>query len=217
VTKSKETNKNKDDQLEVDVTIDETNTVDSEKNLIDILKTMKQGKTEVDFDKLIALGLQMKEELAIIANKRDEYLAISQRFKADFENFKRRSQKQAENNVRYSSERIISKIFEPIEDVDRAIKFAKEKQLDTIPLDGVEIIYNKLARILEDEGVTLITPNPGEDFDPNFHEAVCVDPVGKEKPGKVVQTLEKGYKMKDRVLRAAKIMVSAEQDDDADE
>jgi len=150
-----------------------------------------------------------------VQKERDEYLALLQRFKADFENYKKRAQKQAENNMRLSSEKIISKIFGPIEDLDRAIQFAQKNNQDNVPLEGLTIIYQKLTRILEDEGVKIINPSKGEKFDPRYHEAIVTDHSGTHDPDKVVQTIEKGYMLNNRVLRAAKIMVSAEKEQES--
>ena len=92
------------------------------------------------------------------------------------------------------------------------MKFANNNDQGTVPLDGLEIIHGKLVRILEDEGVTLINPEIGEKFDPRFHEAISIDPSGKHEPNLVVQLFEKGYKIKERVIRAAKVMVSTEKE-----
>lgn len=185
-------------------------------------KDSKTGKLIKELDKRLD-GISLKDIL--IANKKmitetkqakkekEEYLATLQRFKADFENYKKRAQKQADNSVRYSSERILDKILAPIENIDRAIKFAKDNEVETIPLDGIEVIYERLMRILEEEEVGIINPNEGDKFDPNYHEAVCVDATGKYEPELVVQLIEKGYKIKEKVLHTAKVMVSIEKEE----
>ncbi|NHJ49751.1 MAG: nucleotide exchange factor GrpE [Asgard group archaeon] len=179
-----------------------------DKKLRDIVTKFDKAAKDFSLKDLIQKNLEMFDEVEKANKERDEYLTILQRFKADFENYKKRSQKQASHNVQLSSERILSKVFEPIEDISRAINFAQEKDQDNIPLDGIAIIYNKLYRVLTDEGVEEINPNQGDAFDPKYHEAVVLDKSGKYGSEVVVQVFEKGYMLKERVLRAAKVMVS---------
>jgi len=149
-------------------------------------------------------------ELLEAQKQKEEYLSLLQRFKADFENYKKRSEKNHEMNIKLSSERIITKIFEPVEDLNRALSFAKENNNNTIPFEGIDIIHDKFSRILEDEGVVFIEPKKGDAFDPRYHEAFVADNSGKHEPNIVLQLFEKGYMIKDRVIHAAKVMVSTE-------
>ena len=210
------------------MTKSEEDTIVSEvEEIIKVLeKDSKTQKLIKELDKMLD-GISLKDIL--VKNKKmiteteqakkekEEYLSLLQRFKADFENYKKRAQKQADNNVRYSSEKILSKIFNPIENIERAIEFAKENSKETVPLEGIIIIHEKLSRILEEEGVALINPIQGEKFDPFYHEAVCVDSTGNFEPGVIVQLLEKGYKIKEKVMHAAKVMVSTEKEETKEE
>lgn len=180
------------------------------KNLKKLMEDFDKIAKDFSLQELLTNNLLMIELVDKTKKERDEYLTLLQRFKADFENYKKRSEKQAQHNVQISSERILSKIFVPIEDINRAVEFAKENNKEIIPLDGVVIIYNKLSRVLENEGIVEINPKQDETFDPKHHEAICLDHSGKFSPNKIVQVIEKGYKLKERVLRAAKVMVSAE-------
>ena len=172
----------------------------------------KFDKVVKDFSlqELLERDSKLIEEVKIANKERDEYLSLLQKFKADFENYKKRTEKQNEHIVQRSSDRIISKLFEPVEDLSRAIAFASEHQEGTVPLEGISIVYNKLMRLLEDEAVELIAPSPGDTFDPHYHEAICTDPSGNSDPEAVVHVVEKGYKIKGKVVRAAKVMVSTE-------
>ncbi|MEA2070732.1 MAG: nucleotide exchange factor GrpE, partial [Asgard group archaeon] len=117
-----------------------------------------------------ALLTILKREQELLENfnnaiaDRDKYLSMLQRFKADFENYKKRAKKQNENKVQFHSQRIVSKIFEPIEELNKAITYAKETEQETIPLEGLNIIYNKLVRNLKDEGFAFIEPSKGDVF-----------------------------------------------------
>jgi molecular chaperone GrpE len=176
-----------------------------------LLKEFDSQFKEISIREILETDEKIQEEILAVKKERKEYLDSLQRFKADFENYKKRAQKQEESSIRYSSERILSKVFEPIEDMSRIIDFAKKNNDDKVPLDGIEMTFNKLLRILEDEGVSIISPKPGDSFDPQYHEAVCVDNTGKFGANKVTQQFEKGYKIKDRVIRASKVMVSTEE------
>ncbi|MHA1504736.1 MAG: nucleotide exchange factor GrpE [Candidatus Heimdallarchaeota archaeon] len=157
-----------------------------------LIKEFDKQVKNFDLKKLIDNEKKMLEKVEQANKEKDEYLDLLQRFKADFENYKKRAQKLSDNSVQISSERIVTKIIDPIEDLSRIVNFASEKESDIIPLEGIEIVYNKFLRILKDEKVTIIDPKIGSEFDPRFHEAILIDNSGKQKPGMVVQLLEKG-------------------------
>jgi len=182
-----------------------------------LIKELDKKLDGISLKDILVTNKKMITETEQANKEKEEYLSLLQRFKADFENYKKRAQKQADNNVRYSSEKILSKIFNPIENIERAIEFAKDNGQESIPLEGIKIIHGKLSRVLEEEGVALINPQKGEKFDPYYHEAVCVDPSGNFEPGIIAQLLEKGYKIKERVMHAAKVMVSAEKEETKEE
>jgi len=182
-----------------------------------LIKELDKKLDGISLKDILVTNKKMIAETEQAKNEKEEYLSLLQRFKADFENYKKRAQKQADNNVRYSSEKILSKIFNPIENIERAINFAKDNGQESIPLEGLKIIHGKLSRVLEEEGVALINPQQGEKFDPYYHEAVCVDSTGNFEPGVIVQIIEKGYKIKERVMHAAKVMVSAEKEETKEE
>ncbi len=175
-----------------------------------LIKDFDKHVKNFDLKKLIDNEKKMLEKVEQANKEKDEYLDLLQRFKADFENYKKRAQKLSDNSVQISSERIVTKVIDPVEDLSRIVNFASEKESDIVPLEGIEIVYNKFLRILNDEEVTIIDPKIGSEFDPGFHEAIVVDNSGKQKPGMIVQLLEKGYKIKDKIIRAAKVVVSAE-------
>jgi molecular chaperone GrpE len=175
-----------------------------------LIKELDKQVKNFNLKELIDNEKKMIKQVEAANKERDEYLDILQRFKADFENYKKRAQKLSDNSIQLSSERIVSKIIEPIDDLSRIVDFAKNKENDTVPYEGIDIVYNKLLRILDDEQVSIIEPKIGSEFDPKFHEAIVMDNSGKHEPGLVVQLFEKGYKIKDKIIRAAKVVVSGE-------
>jgi molecular chaperone GrpE len=182
-----------------------------------LIKELDKRLDGISLKDILVANKKMIEVTEQAKKEKEEYLSTLQRFKADFENYKKRAQKQADSNVRFSSEKILNKIISPIENIDRAIKFAEENDQNSVPLEGIAIIYGNLIRVLEEEGVAIINPQQGEKFDPHYHEAVCVDSSGKFESGVVVQVLEKGYKIKERVMHAAKVMVSTEKEETEEE
>jgi molecular chaperone GrpE len=182
-----------------------------------LIKELDKKLDGISLKEILVTNKKMITETEQAKKEKEEYLATLQRFKADFENYKKRAQKQADNNVRFSSERILDKILTPIENIDRAIKFAKDNEEEIIPLDGIEVIYGKLMRVLEEEGVAIIKPKEGDKFDPYYHEAVCVDATGKFEPELIVQLIERGYKIKEKVMHTAKVMVSVEKEETKEE
>ncbi len=179
-----------------------------------ILKEFDGQFKDISIKDILETDEKLQEEILKVKKERKEYLDSLQRFKADFENYKKRAQKQEESNIRYSSERILSKVFEPIDDLSRIIDFAVKNKEEEVPLDGLEITYKKLVKILDEEGISIINPQPGDTFDPQFHEAICVDNTNKFRANEIAQQFEKGYKIKDRVIRASKVMVSSEEENE---
>ncbi len=176
-----------------------------------LLKEFDGQFKDISIKDILETDDKLQEEILKVKKERKEYLDSLQRFKADFENYKKRAQKQEESNIRYSSDRILSKVFEPIDDLSRIIDFAIKNKENKVPLDGLEMTYKKLVKILEEEGVSIINPQPGDIFDPKYHEAICVDNSDRFRANEIVQQFEKGYKIKDRVIRASKVMVSSEE------
>jgi molecular chaperone GrpE len=179
--------------------------------LKELLSKLNKKIDAFDLEQIIESEKELLDDLAETTKQRDEYLRLLQQYKADFENYKKRIEKRNKSNIQFYTEKIIKRIFEPIEDLSRVIEFAEERQQEEIPLEGITLIHQKLERILDDENVEVIRPKPGDTFNPRYHEAVCVDPTGKYEAGKVSRLLEKGYCINNRVVEAAKVMVAEEQ------
>lgn len=176
-----------------------------------LLKEFDGQLKDISIRDILETDEKLQEEILKVKKERKDYLDSLQRFKADFENYKKRAQKQEKSNIRYSTERILSKVFEPIDDLSRIIDFAVKNNEEKVPLEGLELTFKKLLKILDEESVSIINPQPGDVFDPQFHEAICVDNSGKFRANEIAQQFEKGYKIKNRVIRASKVMVSSEE------
>lgn len=135
-----------------------------------------------------------------------EYLDSLQRERATFQNYKRRVEREREEQAQTNAGRLLIKLLPVLDDFYRA--------MDAVPngergswFDGIVLILRKFERLLQDEGVTEI-PALGQAFDPNFHEAVGVDPDSGAESGTITAVLQRGYQQGGRVLRPALVRVA---------
>lgn len=133
--------------------------------------------------------------------KMEDYHDQLQRLQADFENYKKRSEKNMKDYVKYANENLIIKIIDAYEDFERALE-ADPKDLK----EGVEIIYKKLKDILEGEGLCQIKAE-GEKFDPFKHEALMVEDNEDYDDDTVIEELGKGYTLGSKVIKYSKVKV----------
>ena len=138
-----------------------------------------------------------------IADLNDKYL----RKCAEFENFRRRSIKEKAELILNGGEKVITKILPVIDDMERAIENGKKTDDVATLREGMELIYKKFLKILEGEGVKTIE-TLGKDFNVDYHEAIAMVPgQDDDKKGKVIDCVQTGYTMNDKVIRFAKVAV----------
>lgn len=138
-----------------------------------------------------------------IADLNDKYL----RKCAEFENYRRRSIKEKAELVLNGGEKVITKILPVIDDMERAIDNGKKTDDVETLREGMELIYKKFLKILEDQGVKPIDA-VNQDFNVDFHEAIAMVPgVGDDMKGKVIDCTQTGYTLNDKVIRFAKVAV----------
>ncbi len=134
---------------------------------------------------------------------KDKYL----RAVAEFENFKRRTLKEKTELILNGGEKTITAILPIIDDMERAIENAHKQACVDVVEEGWELIYKKLLSTLEGMGVKKIEVD-GKDFDVDFHEAVAMVPgMGDDKKGKIIDCVQTGYTLNDKVIRHAKVAV----------
>lgn len=132
----------------------------------------------------------------------DQYL----RLLAEFDNFRKRSRKEYDSLLEYASEKVLSALLPVLDDFDRTLTaMEKTDNLSSIK-EGITLVTNKLHKTLEKEGLNLIEC-AGQPFDSNLHEAIHSIEVPEEKKGIVLEQAEKGYRLKDKVIRYAKVIV----------
>jgi len=129
------------------------------------------------------------------------------RLAAEFENYKKRMQRERETMMKYAEENILKELLPTIDNLERAIEQGQKSEDAAALLEGVEMTYNGLLSALEKFGLTPLS-GVGEEFDPNFHEALAMEPSDEVPANVILQEYQKGYMFKDRLIRAAKVVVS---------
>lgn len=152
---------------------------------------------------------QLRTELAAAQTKADDLLDKLQRTAAEFQNSRRRQEKQLADEIDRAGTQIIHRLLPAIDDLDLAFQNvpAEVEQQGGAWLDGLRQIQKKLMQLLEDRGVKVIAKEGP--FDPNRHEAVSSEPSETVESGHIIQTLRTGYEYKERVLRPALVRVAA--------
>jgi len=127
---------------------------------------------------------------------------------AEFENYKRRTEADALNITKYAAEHIILQLLPILDDLSRSLKNGKEK-LEADPFyKGVELIYSKFMKVLEAQGVKVME-TVGKEFNVDYHDALMQVPKADVPPHTIIEEVEKGYLLHDKVLRHAKVIVSS--------
>ena len=180
---------------------------------ITIIFITTKGELMTDKDELKTLKNDLKENESEIKDlnnqieekdqKIDDYFSQLQRLHADFENYKKRSQKDIESYRKYANEGLIIKLIDTYEDLGRALKSSEKGENLK---EGVELIYKNLKKVLEKEGLEEI-PTTGEKFDPFKHEALMTENHEDYESGLVTEELAKGYTLKSKVIKCAMVKV----------
>ena len=133
---------------------------------------------------------------------KDKYLRLF----AEFENYKKRTFKEKLELMKTAAQDTMSALLPVLDDFDRAKKNAEDQSTEEVFSEGVNLVYNKLYSVLKNKGLEAMESN-GEVFDPELHEAITEIPAPtSELKGKIVDTIEKGYTLKDKIIRHAKVV-----------
>jgi molecular chaperone GrpE len=152
------------------------------------------------------------EELAELRRKAAECDQLMDRLKrvtADYLNSQKRLERRADERAAYAIESFARELLLVADDLARAIKAAREHQPHGTVSAGLELVEKHLALIFARNGILPIETKIGEPFDSNGHEAVSVVPTDQMEPGRVVEELQRGFRLHGRVLRPARVTVSA--------
>jgi len=198
MSKHKNTNSkaklNEQDETEV---IDNISDVESENEGTEVVENEEMSQIE-------SLSKQLADEKEKVEKEKKEYLFLM----AEFDNFRKRTLKEKSEIIRNAAESAMKGLLPIVDDFERGLEAVKNSSDAEAVKEGMELIYNKLLKYLEQNGVKPIE-STGKDFDSELHEAIAMVPVEDEsKKGKVIDTPTKGYTINgDKVLRFAKVAV----------
>ncbi len=140
-----------------------------------------------------------------VARERDEYLDALQRLKAEFDNYRKRVARDQQELAARAHERLMKELVPVLDDLERALEAATEHEEARLE-EGVRLVHRSLADLLAREGLSEVATDGR--FDPHSQEALLSQPSDQEE-GTVIQVLQKGYLLGDRVLRPARVVISA--------
>jgi len=164
---------------------------ETSENDSDLKQKGKKGKAEDS----------LQEELDEL---KDKYLRLF----AEFDNYKKRTVKERLDLMKTAGQETIQSLLPVLDDFDRAKKSAESDKSAEVFSEGVAMVYKRLYHILEQQGLKSMESN-GIDFNPELHEAISEIPAGQAMKGKVIDTVEKGYTLNDKIIRYAKVVVGS--------
>ncbi len=147
----------------------------------------------------------LEKELAECRKQRDEYLAGWKRAKADFINYKNSEQERFNSFLRLQQEVLMKDLVGVLDSLDLSLVSAEGESINK---KGIYLIKNQLADSLKKHGLQPILVKPGDKFDPRLHEAIGAVKGSGQSPGTIVEEVEAGYLLQDKVLRAAKVRIA---------
>jgi molecular chaperone GrpE len=144
------------------------------------------------------------QELEALQKERDELVDTLQRVQAEFDNYRKRAARDQQSLVTRAHERLVKELLPVLDDLERALEAAEAHEEAKLE-EGVALVTRSLADVLRKEGLEEI-PTEGK-FDPHVHEALLSQP-SETKEGSVIEVLQKGYRLGDRVIRPARVVIS---------
>ena len=149
------------------------------------------------------LEKELEDAQAVIEEQKDKYLRLS----AEFDNYRKRTMKEKAELILNGGEKSISSILPVIDDFERAIKTMETAKDVKAVKEGVELIYNKFMAVMAQNGVKVIETKD-QPLDTDYHEAIAVIPApSEEQKGKILDCVQTGYTLNDKVIRHAKVVV----------
>jgi molecular chaperone GrpE len=158
-----------------------------------------------DHEEQVVESGEQQDPLAALEAERDEAIDRWKRSAADFENYKKRTAREREEYVALANERLVKDLLPILDDLERALAAVGEHEEATVE-EGVRLVHRSLASLLERNGVKQISTEGT--FDPHVHEALLSQPSEAEE-GSVIDVVQKGYTLGDRVVRPARVVIAA--------
>lgn len=209
----KNTNHNEDEltdnlnNLNEDENLDTTPEEESVKKKIEVTEG-EEKKADSFFSKRGGKEKKLKEEIEKLTSEKEELNDKFLRLFSEFDNYKKRTNKEKIDIINTASEKVILGLLPIIDDFERAIEYNRETGEIEVVKEGFELIYNKLSALMKRMGVAEIAAQD-QVFDTDYHEAVTHFPASSEdQKGKVMDVVEKGYTLNEKVIRFSKVVVA---------
>ncbi len=169
---------------------------------------MGQGNGfDKEFEEQLKTTGELEAELAEEKKKSEEYLDNWRRMTAEFQNYKRRAEKDKADYAQYANQRLLKRLLDVLDSFDAGFKTIPAQLKNEPWVEGMRAVERQLLQILEQEGVTPMDTQD-KDFDPNFHEAMFYEPSAGASEGQILDELQRGYMLNERVLRPARVKVA---------
>ena len=187
-------------------TVDNTQTGTSEEEAVQASEAEEQIESE-EAQELTAeekLEKELETVKRLVEEQKDKYLRLS----AEFDNYRKRTLKEKAELIKNGGEKAITSILPILDDLERALQNMQKAEDVKAIYDGVDLIYQKFLKELSHEGLKKMEPI-GEAFDTDYHEAIALVPSpSEEQKGKVLDCVQTGYTLNDKVIRHAKVVVA---------
>lgn len=150
------------------------------------------------------MAKELEEAKQALEDYKDKYLRLS----AEFDNYRKRTLKEKAELIKNGGEKAISAVLPILDDLERALQNMQKADDVKAMYEGIDLIYQKFLKNLNHEGLVKMEP-VGENFDTDFHEAIALVPAPEEaQKGKVLDCVQTGYKLNEKVIRHAKVVVA---------
>ena len=151
---------------------------------------------------------ELQERLDEAERERDQFRTLALRYKADLENYKKRAASELDETRERANAQLLLKLIGIADDFNRALDYIPEDTSDTGWVEGLRLTQRSVENVMQTEGLSRIEAAIGQPFDVYEHEAVFFEPTDEVEEGTVVRVVRNGYKLKNRVLRAAQVSVA---------
>lgn len=178
---------------------------ENEQEILDEIETEDHSEVQEDVsdDQMLEV---LKEEIERTKKERDEASDRLLRVQAEFENYKKRTQREKIAERTYKSQDLVNELLPALDNFERALTVESTEETKSI-IEGITMVYNQVKDALQSENVEVIE-TVGKEFDPNLHHAVMQVEDPEQESNVIVEELQKGYILKDRVIRPAMVKVN---------
>lgn len=184
--------------------------VEEEKEDLDVTGEESSEASEVETSEVVDTEEETVEaEPATPAEEVEKWKDLAARSQAEFDNYRKRMARERTEAIVYANRSLLEQLLPVIDNFEMGLKAAKDSEGESsMILQGMTMVHKQLEDFLSDQGVEVI-PSDGLPFDPNLHEALKQEPSDEVASGNVIYTMRRGFRLKERILRAANVVVSS--------